>query len=227
MGDVRENFIKPLARQFTLPKGAADDVKQWAGDYIDALSGYTDSLLSLAAKNVIKERESRTFPLVSECVRACCDAMDEVSQPDLRKPIQLDDDVWSSARRDKADRLFVEAEMSRAAIEEGWAWSLWDWMRVYERAPEGGEVSQLRNASLRDKMAFEEIVKNPVKPVNPYFNIDINVLKLWRDNVLKRLSDLLDGKKMVSRKSSSLVIGLEVPKGNSPYGIRPLRDRRG
>lgn len=190
MSDVVKNFLYPLERQFTLPKGMGDDPDGWANDYIEALGGYTDSLLGLAAKNIIKTREVRSFPLVAECVKACRDALDAMSEPDLKKPVKDRHDEWSDERRKMADKLF-KCEMGRDAVAEGWSWRLWDFLRENGRHPDRFEVEKIREKGMANTRRFWEMVNSPPKPMNPHFTVNPKSFIDMHRNVTERLKKLV------------------------------------
>jgi hypothetical protein len=193
MGDVRANFLQPIARQFPLPKGASDSIQEWERDYVEALSSYTDSLLGLAAKRIIKHRELRSFPLVAECVRACRETLEEMSEPDLRKPIRRSDEGWSPESRARADRLF-KCEMGREAVKDGWAWSLWDFLRENGRHPTAKEVEIIRSKGMANTKQFWQMMQNPPKVINPLFAVDTKEYIKWhqyRNDKLKKLVEAM------------------------------------
>jgi hypothetical protein len=191
MGDVSEYMIKKLATQFPLPKGAQDSIAEWMRDYVEALEGYTDSLLSLAAKNIIKTRESRSFPLVAECVKACRDTLEAMAEPDLKKPVRDRHPEWSDERRRSADRLFACA-MGRDAVKEGWSWALWDWLRENGRHPTSAEADRIRKRGMANTRRFWEAMNNPPKPVNPQLGISPSSFIKWHNAVHTRLRKLVE-----------------------------------
>lgn len=190
MGNVVKNFLEVLERQFTMPKGAGDDPEAWERDYVEALEGYTDSLLALAAKNIIKSRETRSFPLVAECLKACRDTLDAMAEPDLRKPIKRDDDVWSEERRKLADKLF-KCEMGRDAVKEGWSWTLWDWLRENGRHPNKYEVEKIREKGMANTRLFWEKMNNPPPIINPQFAADPKKFIHWHRFTTERLKKIV------------------------------------
>jgi hypothetical protein len=166
MGDVITNFLQPIARQFQMPKGAATDPEAWQRDYIEAMEAHTDSLLALAAKRVIKTRDSRSFPLVAECVKACQDALADVAMTVSPKASegrhrQGHHDDWDDARIKRADHL-IQSNIGITAAKEGWLLSLWDFCRKEERWP---------NRLESEKMCSE--FKKRVQETNEYFNKEL------------------------------------------------------
>lgn len=191
MGNVTTNFLQPLGRQFQMPKGASVEPEAWVSDYVEALEGYTDSLLALAAKNIIKNRESRSFPLVAECVKACRDTMDQISEPDLSKPIDVKHDEWREERKELADKLF-KCEMGREAVKEGWSWALWDWLRENGRHPNKYEVEKIRDRGMANTRRFWERVNNPPKIINPHFGLDMGSFIRWHRYMTERLRKIVE-----------------------------------
>lgn len=187
MGDVIVNFLQPLARQFTMPKGAATDPEAWQFDYVDALEKYTDSLLSQAARQIIRSRDSRTFPLVAECVRACHDLLETFAQPDLQKPIEdKHNPEWSDNRRHLADRLFA-CEMGREAVKDGWGWALWDWLRVHGRHPDRYEAEEIRTKGMANSKRFWDAISNPPPIINTTAGVDVKKYITFHNNVQQKL----------------------------------------
>lgn len=160
MGDVRSNFIQRLARQFPLPKQAANDLSAWEADYIEALSFYSDTVLEFAAKKLIfAERQHKSFPMPAECLKACKEAHGEFSKPAPKQDNRHDE--WSPEAIKEADRLLC-SDIGRRAADEGWAWQLWDFMRQSRRWPNAHEANRLKahsaaqNAETSDFVAGEE-----------------------------------------------------------------------
>lgn len=69
MGDVAGKFLEPLEAIFTLPE--TSDLKGFIAAYEVVLESFSDEVLTLAARRIVAERESRVFPLPAECKRAC------------------------------------------------------------------------------------------------------------------------------------------------------------
>lgn len=141
MGDVSVKLIQPLARQFPLPKGAASDPEAWEKDYIAELDFYTDTVLEFAAKRLIANKETRSFPMVAECLKACRETHNEFAKPAPRAKDSLDE--WSPEAIAAADRLLC-CELGRRAADENWHWQLWDWLRKHRRWPNRIEADQIK-----------------------------------------------------------------------------------
>jgi hypothetical protein len=159
MGDVNKFFLDPISRQFVLPKTMENDPLAWQKDYDDALAFYSDRVLEFAAKKIITSRDSRSFPLVAECLKACKETHGEFSTPEPKNKGHLDE--WAIERRQKADKL-LNSVIGRRAADEGWHWELWDWLRLRERWPNMHEADALkaktvaRNAETAEFIANEE-----------------------------------------------------------------------
>lgn len=190
MGDVKVNFIASVARQFPLPKGAQDAPEEWVSDYIDALQTFTDSLLALAAKRIIKTRDSRSFPLVAECVKACHDTLAEMAEPDLTKPVKERHSEWSEERRATANRLF-NCELGRQALKEDWAWTLWDWLRENERWPNKFEVEKIRNRGMALSKQFWEAAHQDKTVENRSLRCDLSQFIKMRQEKIAKLRQLI------------------------------------
>lgn len=146
MGDVVSKFLAPIRLQFPLPKSAEKAEKEFLLAYLDELSFYSDTVLEFAAKKLIASRDTRTFPLVAECVKICRDTHNEMGKPAPRSERGAVD-LWSEDRRKLADKL-LNSDLGRRAADENWHWELWDWMRVNQRWPNGQEAGRLKAVSL-------------------------------------------------------------------------------
>lgn len=190
MGDVITNFLQPIARQFPMPKGAATDPEAWQRDYIEAMETHTDSLLALAAKRIIKTRDSRSFPLIAECVKACHDTLADIAEPDLTKPVKERHEEWSEERRATANRLF-NCELGRQALKEDWAWTLWDWLRENERWPNKFEVEKIRNKGMALSKQFWEVAHKDKPVENRSMKCDLSQFIKMRQEKIAKLRQLV------------------------------------
>ena len=155
--DVRVKFIDVLARQFPVPKIADQDLAAWEGDYVAALSRFSDQVLRDGALKIISEREVRYFPLVSECVKACreveVDLWRETATP--KPKAKAPHPEWSPEACKEADRLISTYHDSRRALREDWAWGLWDFCRTQGRWPNQNEADKVRSRSMALNRDFE------------------------------------------------------------------------
>lgn len=215
MGDVRENFLKPLARQFTLPKGATDDPAAWESDYLRSLGSFDDETLRGAAQALMDIRLTRTFPLVGECNKACRDTIEAEAIKQMesgreharREHDQLEKRYpeCSQARIEAANRLMQGYPLIKQAADEFWIWGLFDFCCKERETPDRYQVETVKrksNATIRDlvkAIGDNASVENAV-------NMRGNLLGMWltaqnkhRDTVglppvsSEELSALLEG----------------------------------
>lgn len=152
MGDVREYFLKPLARQFNLPKGATGDPEAWERDYIESLGTFDDEALDRAAKIIRDERTETRFPLIADCNAACKRAHDEIRYGHQRGerldnrnenvPIEQRYPEWSELRRHQAWDL-MRCDLGKEAARDIWIVPLYDFCRENRRLPDRHEVERL------------------------------------------------------------------------------------
>lgn len=155
MGDVSVNFLQPMLRHFSLPKGASTDPGAWQQDYDNALSFYSDRVLEFAARKLIfAEHKTAVFPAPAECLKACKDVHGEFSKPAPR-PAKRDE--WSPEAMKEADRLLCSAT-GRKAADEGWVWTLWDFLRKEGRWPDFHEAHALKTKSAAMRADLDEFL---------------------------------------------------------------------
>lgn len=68
------NFIKSVRQHFPTAKKSADEERDWVRSIAYILREYVASELAFAAETIIKTRETRGFPLPTECLKACAHA---------------------------------------------------------------------------------------------------------------------------------------------------------
>lgn len=156
MGDVKK-FLKQLGLQFSFPKGATENPEEWQKPYIDELSFFSETVLEFTAKKLIANRESRTFPLVSECLKACKETFNEFAQPPKQpKPKEPKGGrVWTAEDASKADKLFA-SDWGRRAVADGIEIALWDFMVKEGRWPNENEYQQVKEISKARQAEFNE-----------------------------------------------------------------------
>jgi hypothetical protein len=166
VGDVSEYFLKPLARQFTLPKGATDDPAAWASDYLRSLGSFDDETLKTAAQNLMDVRMTRTFPLVGECNAACRDTIEAEAIKQMesgREHVRRENDLLerkypecSQYRIEAAHRMMKDYPLIKQAADEFWIWGLFDFCCKEQETPDKYQVETVKRKSkavIRDLMA--------------------------------------------------------------------------
>lgn len=125
-------FINPLFEAgFTTPRNI-ENVEKFIDTVKDNLMKYSDEVLSAAAKTIIEEAKTRTFPMMAICLEACrrhdgyrtaalnvqAKGARQLSQKELHAK------VFSEASQAKAREAFARCDYAKHAVEEGWAWAL-------------------------------------------------------------------------------------------------------
>ena len=196
MSDVVSKFMQPMLRQFRI----SEAYPAWEADYIRILGPYSGEILERAAQLMMASRTKPTFPLPSECNRACLDAMDMLALEDRRR---TDDTVatskrngrkdypeWSDARRKLADKL-LNCDIGRQAVQEEWGWGLWDWLREKERFPDAHELAKLRLDGMEESRKFREAYLDQDRIDPKTINPAISKLIKMRENVYNRLKSVV------------------------------------
>lgn len=178
-------FIDKLATFFQIPK--MGDIQAWVSAYVDALDKFSDQVLQEAAKRLIEQRESRTFPLVAECLFVCRQVMAESSQSiGGEKRAQKDRmPEWTTERRNEADRLLSTYASRHRVLKEGWAWGLWDFCREQSRWPNAMEADKIRAKSASGNQQFRELVAAGIVP-------EVRILIEMRNTKLAKLAAIIN-----------------------------------
>jgi len=147
MADVYENFIDPMLLQFALPRPAENNRKAFFMDYAEALRDFTADELAYAAKWLKTTRETRTFPVIADCLEACKHARKAIRASSYQpKPRQQDPDEWLPHRVDRASRL-IQSDMGCQAVKDGAIIGLHDFIRKHERLPDAHEYKLVARES--------------------------------------------------------------------------------
>lgn len=188
MGDVRENFLKPLARQFTLPKGATDDPAAWESDYLRSLGSFDDDTLRNAAQTLMDIRLTRTFPLVGECNKACKETIEaeaikqmESGRENARREHDLLEKRYpecSQPRIEAAHRMMRDYPLIQQAASEFWIWGLFDFCCKNRSTPDKYQVESIKRKS---KAVIRDLVKaiGDSASVENAVNMRGNLLGMW------------------------------------------------
>lgn len=175
-----------------MPKGATDDPEAWGKDYQTICGSFSDDVLDRAANLIMVSREKTTFPLPSECNRACLDALEmlagerrRASDPNAGSRVsdRAKQDAWAR-RSDVADKLFAECQFAAEALQSEWWWRLWSWIQETQRLPDVHEIKQIQAKGMADYQQFLEDIDG-----NPF----AGQLKSWRNNAKSRMQALLTG----------------------------------
>jgi len=162
MGDVVRNFLNPMRLQFALPTLVKEGQEQaFYKDYVEALGEFGDDELAYAAKWMKTTRETRTLPVIADCLEACRHARKAIRasgyQPQPRREGDTRDD-WLPHRVDTASKMIC-SEIGRRAAQEGWLLGLWDFCRKNERHPNSFEADKVKKDSLSTWAYVDEAIK--------------------------------------------------------------------
>lgn len=105
---VINHLLKPLARVF--PAVPQESV----GDYLDALSGYSNQALQEAFRLVRNERKYPTTPTIAEMKDACERGCMRTANTERRSPVERQETF-----KETEQRAFKQP-MGKRALEEGW-----------------------------------------------------------------------------------------------------------
>src|SRR5262245_58749885 len=67
-------FIKVIRQHFPTGKKTEEEERDWVRSMAYILRDYVSSELAMAAETIVNTRETRGFPLPSECLKACSHA---------------------------------------------------------------------------------------------------------------------------------------------------------
>lgn len=156
--DNVEKFIDKLLNQFQISNNALREPSLWRQAYIDELSVFPDTVLKSAAKKIIANRETRTFPLVSECLKVCKELHAEFSKPAPQPsmaPKTCKGCVWTVEMARTADTLFA-SDWGRQACADGVSIAIWDFMVEHQRWPNQREYDEVKQISLARQADLKE-----------------------------------------------------------------------
>lgn len=139
-------------------------VTAWLASMFRDLRGYSSQVLDEAARDIIRNRKERYFPLPAEC-REACEAVKKRSDIASRAS-QLSATTWTYKRDDDyapwrvqlADDL-IRCDIGRQAVKEGWVLSLHDYARKHGKLPTQAEFHGLKQAAKEFDRAYTECVR--------------------------------------------------------------------
>lgn len=145
------HFIRPVMVAFKDPPSG--DPEAFFAALGQELSGFTSYQLGAGARQLVRERTTRTFPTVAECI-AVCARWPEVEPPQRASLGASDDsDLGASWRKRKDAYAMMQADrdLSRQASKEGWLGQLFDYAMEHGKMPPreaamrlNGEASRVR-----------------------------------------------------------------------------------
>lgn len=178
---VKKHFITPMLLQFNLPNSVkAGAEKAFYGDYAEALGEFTDDELAYAVKWMKTTRQTRTFPVIADCLEACKHARKTLQaqqhaeerekahwQAEGRLTRTLSDgtrivkdpEEWHSHRVDKANKL-IQSEQGRQAVRDGAIIGLHDFIRKHDRAPDRHEYQVIVSESRKTWSYVDDAIKD-------------------------------------------------------------------
>lgn len=140
-------FLETLQTNFRAGKHESEEHEaKWVAMMVSELKGYSPDVLRQAAKNIVRKRADKYFPILSVCLAACEDAKHWIDQANPRLHLAAKQTPGVDERRRLADEL-VMGELGRKAAREGWIVGLHDYIRDRGRMPDDGQIRKLKAAS--------------------------------------------------------------------------------
>jgi hypothetical protein len=157
------DFIEALLVHYPVRHDTEEREDAWVKSMIGALRDHDADLLMEVANDIIRTRKYRNFPLLSEILDKCDEAIDrrqarkrEAMLPELR--IHEGHDEWSTERCRFAHDM-KRSDLGKQAAREGWVVAFWHFCRRNMRAPVGREIEQCK----RDSDGIEELYAQAMK----------------------------------------------------------------
>ncbi len=144
------HFIRPVMVAFKDPPSG--DPEAFFAALGQELSGFTSYQLGAGARQLVRERTTRTFPTVAECIAVCARWPKE--DPAAMSAPQAEGDLGSSwhRRKDAYAMMRMDRDLSRRASKEGWLGQLFDYAMEHGKLPPpeatmrlNGEASRVRD----------------------------------------------------------------------------------
>lgn len=129
------HFIKPVTEAFREPPGS--DAEAFFASLSAELAGFSSYQLGAGARQIKRERTSRTFPTIAECIGACERwPVSEPTKPQEESGRAVSDDDASHIRRRHAFAILRgDAAFARQASKEGWLGQIYDYAVEHGRLP--------------------------------------------------------------------------------------------
>lgn len=137
------HFIRPMMAAFKDPPSG--DPEAFFASLSDELSAFTAYQLDAGARQMKRERTTRTFPTIAECI-AVCDRWPKEAPPERPEPVAEDADLGAAWNRRKRalDLMRGDYAMARQASKEGWLGQLFDYAMEQGRLPPPEAASRLK-----------------------------------------------------------------------------------
>lgn len=139
------HFIRPMMAAFKDPPSG--DPEAFFASLSDELSGFTAYQLDAGARQMKRERTTRTFPTIAECL-AVCDRWPREEPAPRPEPAEGegDGDLGAAWNRRKQALAVMRAayDLSRQASKEGWLGQLFDYAMERGNLPPQEAASRLR-----------------------------------------------------------------------------------
>lgn len=158
MTDPFAQFVDPMRRRFTPPKGI--DEASFLTGVAEALSTATSHQLAQAVEFFKNSRESYTFPSAAECRRV---ALGFELSPSAS--VYKSGRKWKTAEEERSGAVITHQSritafrlcrcaMGREAHKGGWLNSLIDFAEDHQRLPEGREIDRVKAIASRNEDAL-------------------------------------------------------------------------
>lgn len=142
------HFIKPVSDAFREPPGA--DPEAFFAGLSREMSGFTVYQLEAGARQIRRERTSRSFPTIAECIGAC--ERWPKQEPKMPAPSELREPEEEAAWRRKKDAVELmrkDLVFSRQASKDGWLGQLFDYVMGSGHMPPYEAAGRLRSEAER------------------------------------------------------------------------------
>jgi hypothetical protein len=136
-----------MLTRLTVVYGLPDvpDEKAWLAEAARLLAGYSKPEMDSAVDHMLKTRRYRSWPSIAECVMACQEARERISEPKWQ-PVPERFPEWSETRIKQADAM-IQCALGRTAADEGWVLGLHDFCRNKGRLPLFNEIPAVKASS--------------------------------------------------------------------------------
>jgi hypothetical protein len=140
------------------PPDFSSDPQAYMQELARLTASYTGAELDKAADLVIRAHKPthlKPWPTPAEICTACADAREMMTPAPKFDPGAKVNRDWTGESRQNADAL-LNSENGRAAADEGWSLSLWDFYRKHKRQPNAPEIVKIKRDAREFDAAYSE-----------------------------------------------------------------------
>lgn len=157
MTDVFASFVTPLLAHFHEP------TPEFLIDLAKELRPFADDVLAEAACRLKRTHNRSTFPRLSECLKACEDAMAAKALSGPPRPAGAEPEVFRWAEQQaRARKLLTGTSIAREAARDGWFPGLWDFAAEQGRIPAAAQVPALRKRAIESHQIVLDSQNHPM-----------------------------------------------------------------